>query len=39
MSILLEIAPTELREGYGSLIFMGLFFIGVMVLVIWWLKR
>jgi hypothetical protein len=39
MNLLLETAPPEVREGYGGLIFMGLFFIAVMVAVIWWLKR
>jgi hypothetical protein len=30
---------SEVNKGYGSLIFVGLFFLALIILGIWWLKR
>jgi len=30
---------SEVNKGYGSLIFVGCFFLALIVLGIWWLKR
>ena len=32
-------AVQSVRDGYGNLIFMGLFFLGVIFAGIWWLRR
>jgi hypothetical protein len=32
-------ATEELKRGYGSLLFTGLFFIALIILFIWWLRR
>jgi hypothetical protein len=29
----------EVNKGYGSLIFIGLFFLAIVLVGIWWLKR
>jgi hypothetical protein len=29
----------DVNKGYGSLIFVGLFFLALIILGIWWLKR
>jgi hypothetical protein len=34
-----ETSPEEFKQGYGGLIFMALFFLGLIILGIWWLKR
>jgi hypothetical protein len=34
-----EATKEDIRSGYGGLIFMGLFFLLLIVLGIWWLKR
>jgi hypothetical protein len=34
-----ETSRQEIRQGYGGLIFMALFFLGLLILGIWWLKR
>jgi hypothetical protein len=42
MSLLAQMTQTTLKEvnkGYGSLIFVGLFFLALIILGIWWLKR
>jgi len=30
---------SEVNKGYGSLIFVGLFFLALIIVGIWWLKR
>ena len=30
---------SEVNKGYGSLIFIGLFFLALLLVGIWWLKR
>jgi len=42
MNLLAQMTQTSLKEvnkGYGSLIFIGLFFLAILLVVIWWLKR
>jgi uncharacterized membrane protein AbrB (regulator of aidB expression) len=42
MCLLAEMTPTSLSDvnkGYGSLIFVGCFFLALIILGIWWLKR
>ena len=34
-----EATGEDLRQGWGGLIFMGLFFLALIVAGIWWLKR
>ncbi len=34
-----EATADELKSGWGGLIFMGLFFLALIVAGIWWLKR
>ena len=34
-----EVTKQDIKEGYGGLIFMGFFFIALIVVGIWWLKR
>ena len=29
----------EIKQGYGSLIFTGCFFVALIVVAIWWMKR
>jgi len=30
---------TEVKDGYGNVIFMGVFILGAIAAVIWWLQR
>jgi hypothetical protein len=30
---------SEVNKGYGSLIFIGLFFLAILLVAVWWLKR
>ena len=34
-----EATGEDLRQGWGGLIFMGLFFLALIIAGIWWLKR
>lgn len=34
-----ETSGEELKQGWGGLIFMGLFFLALIIVGIWWLKR
>jgi len=34
-----ETSSEELKQGWGGLIFMGLFFLALIFVGIWWLKR
>jgi hypothetical protein len=34
-----EVSTQDVKEGYGSLIFMGCFFLAAIAVAIWWLKR
>jgi len=33
------VTKQDIKEGYGGLIFIGLFFLALIILAIWWLKR
>ena len=42
MTLLAQMTQTSLSEvnkGYGSLIFVGCFFLALLLVFIWWLKR
>jgi hypothetical protein len=34
-----EVTKEDFQQGWGGLIFMGLFFVALCVIGIWWLKR
>ena len=34
-----QIDTSGLKDSYGNLIFMGLFFLALIVAAVWWLKR
>jgi len=34
-----EVSGKELKEGWGSLIFVGCFFLALIVAFIWWISR
>jgi hypothetical protein len=34
-----ETTSAELKQGWGGLVFMGLFFLALIIVGIWWLKR
>jgi hypothetical protein len=34
-----QVGTEEVKKGYGSLIFMGCFFLALIAAAIWWLKR
>ncbi|HMB96696.1 MAG TPA: hypothetical protein VKK61_11705 [Tepidisphaeraceae bacterium] len=36
---MVETSKDEFKQGYGGLIFMGLFFLALIIIAIWWLKR
>jgi hypothetical protein len=38
-AILAQASSEELKQGWGGLIFMGLFFLALIIAGIWWLKR
>ena len=37
--MLAEVTPSDVKEGYGSLVFMGVFFVMAICVFIWWLRR
>jgi hypothetical protein len=40
MTFILQVGDvTEVKEGYGNVIFMGIFILGLIAAVIWWLQR
>jgi hypothetical protein len=36
---MVEVGAEDFKQGWGGLIFMGLFFVALIILGIWWLKR
>lgn len=36
---MVEVSKEDIKQGYGGLIFMGIFVVALIGLAIWWLKR
>mgnify|MGYP001484278266 FL=1 len=39
MNVLLETTVQDIKDSYGNLLFMGLFVLGCIVAIIWWIRR